>query len=118
LTLPPPVGENDNDNWLSPANHPCHDGLVTYLDLACRSQRRVKMTLRSATKSLLVLVLALPVIQAVLYWVRGLTASMGDEAGAAVISHVATVCQIIWSITLVGLVIVLALVTVNERPEE
>ena len=42
------------------------------------------MTLRSAAKTLLVLVLALPVAQIVLIWVRGLLNSMGDAAGSAI----------------------------------
>ena len=37
------------------------------------------MILRSAAKTLLVLVLALPVAQIVLLWVRGLLNSMGGE---------------------------------------
>jgi hypothetical protein len=77
------------------------------------------MTLRSATKTLLVLTLALPVVQCVLIWVRGLLTSMGDQQGGVIIGHVGTVCQVLWSISLVGLVIVLALVVLNERaPEE
>jgi hypothetical protein len=74
------------------------------------------MTLRSATKSLLVLALALPIVQAVLIWVRGLLASMGDDAGAAIIGHVGTACLVVWSITLVGLLIVLALTSLNAPP--
>lgn len=76
------------------------------------------MTLRSATKTLLVLALALPVVQCVLIWVRGLLASMGDPEGAAVIGHVGTVCLVVWSISLVGLIIVLAILTLNENPRE
>ena len=34
---------------------------------------------------------------------------MGDEAGAAIIGHVGTACQVVWSVCLVGLVIVLAM---------
>jgi hypothetical protein len=75
------------------------------------------MTLRLATKVLLALTLGLPVIQVVLIWVAGLLKSMGDEAGAAIIRHVGTGCQVIWSISLVGLVIILALMTLNERPQ-
>jgi hypothetical protein len=78
--------------------------------------RRI-MTLRSATKVLLTLALGLPVIQAVLIWVAGLLKSMGDEAGATIIRHVGTGCQAVWSVCLVGLVIVLALVALNERPQ-
>jgi hypothetical protein len=75
------------------------------------------MTLRSATKILLTLSLGLPVIQAVLTWVVGLLKSMGDEAGATIIRHIGTGCQILWSVSLVGLVIVLALVTLNNQPQ-
>jgi hypothetical protein len=83
-----------------------------------RSTEDAPVTLRSATKSLLVLALTLPVAQAVLIWVRGLLASMGDAAGAVVVGHVATACQVVWSLSLVGLVIVLALVVLNERPSD
>ncbi len=77
------------------------------------------MTLRSATKTLLVLALALPVVQCVLIWVRGLVTSMGDQEGGAIIGHVGTACQAAWAISLVGLVIVLAILVINERtPEE
>jgi hypothetical protein len=77
------------------------------------------MTLRSATTTLLVLVLALPVAQIVLLWVRGLLLSMGDPDGAAMVGHVGTACQVAWALCLVGLVVVLALVSLNDRsPEE
>jgi hypothetical protein len=77
------------------------------------------MTLRSATKTLLVLVLALPVAQIVLMWVRGLLTSMGDPDGAAMIGHAGTACQVAWALCLVGLVVVLALLALNEpQPEE
>jgi len=76
------------------------------------------MTLRSAIKWLLVVALALPVVQAVLVWVGALLDSMGDAPGAAVIGHVGTACQVVWSISLVGLVIVLALVAMNEQTPE
>ena len=56
------------------------------------------MTLRSATKTLLTLALGLPVVQAVLIWVAGLLTSMGDEAGATIIRHVGTGCQVVWSV--------------------
>ena len=76
------------------------------------------MTLRSATKTLLVLVLALPVAQIVLIWVRGLLNSMGDAEGGAIIGHVGTICQVVWALCLVALVIVLSLVVLNNRPPE
>jgi hypothetical protein len=76
------------------------------------------MTLRSALKSLLVLALALPVAQCVLFWIRGLVLSMGDVAGAAIIGQISTGCMALWTMSLVGLVIVLAVVAVNDRPAE
>jgi hypothetical protein len=76
------------------------------------------MTLRSATKTLLVLVLALPVAQVVLIWVRGLLNSMGDAEGGVIIGYVGTACQVVWALCLVAVVIVLALVVLNERPPE
>jgi len=76
------------------------------------------MTLRSATKTLLVLALALPVAQCVLIWVRGLLTSMGDSDGAAIIGHVGTACGVVWLISLVGLVITLALTVLNEPKNE
>jgi hypothetical protein len=60
----------------------------------------------------------LPIVQAVLIWVRVLLASMGDEAGAAIVGNVGTACLVAWSISVVGLVIALALVVINERPPE
>jgi hypothetical protein len=75
------------------------------------------MTLRSATKGLLTLALGLPVVQAVLIWVAGLLSAMGDENGAAIIRHVGTGCQVVWSVALVSLVIVLAILAVNEPPQ-
>jgi hypothetical protein len=76
------------------------------------------MTLRCAMKTLLVLVLALPVAQIVLVCVRGLLSSMGDAEGGAIIGHVGTVCLVAWALCFVALVIVTALVVLNDRPTE
>ena len=76
------------------------------------------MTLRSATKTLLMLVVALPVAQIVLIWFRGLLNSMGDANGGAIIGHVGTAFQVVWALCFVALVIVLALVVLNDRPPE
>jgi hypothetical protein len=75
------------------------------------------MTLRSATKTLLCLAIALPIVGAVLIWVAGLLQSMGDPAGVRILFYVGLVCEIIWSTSLVGLVILLAIITLNEPPE-
>jgi hypothetical protein len=74
------------------------------------------MTLRTATKVLLTFALGLPVVQAVLTWVAGLLSSMGDQAGAAIIRHVGTGCQVLWTVSIVALVIVLAILNLYERP--
>lgn len=75
------------------------------------------MTLRAATKALLLLVLGLPVVMAVLVWVAGLLAAMGDPVGARVIGYVGVACEAVWAVSLVGLVIVLALAVVGEGQE-
>jgi hypothetical protein len=43
---------------------------------------------------------------------------MGDAAGAAVIGHVGTACQVAWTISLVGLVIALAVQALQDRPPD
>jgi hypothetical protein len=73
------------------------------------------MSLLSATKLLLVLALAIPMIHIVLIWVRGLLTSMGDSAGAAIIGHLGTACLAVWPVSLVGLVVVVALIVVSEH---
>lgn len=75
------------------------------------------MTLRNAVKTLLVLVLALPMVAAVLVWVVGLLRAMGDAAGAAVVGYVGTACQVTWLVCLVGLLVTLAMMALaDERP--
>jgi hypothetical protein len=76
------------------------------------------MTLRSATTTLLGLAVGLPIVQAVLFWVGGLLKNMGDEDGAKIIQHVVTACQVAWAVSVVGLVISLALLVLNERSEQ
>ncbi len=76
------------------------------------------MNVRPALKTLLSLALALPVIQCVLIWVRGLLLSMGDQGGAAVIGYVGTACLVVWSISLVGLILVLAIASLLEKHGE
>jgi len=72
------------------------------------------MTLRSAAKTLLVFALALPIVQATLLWIGGLLTAMGDLGGADIVRHVASGCQVVWAVGLVGLVVVLAFVVLNE----
>jgi hypothetical protein len=72
--------------------------------------------LRNAIKTLLVLVLALPVVAAVLVWVVGLLRAMGDAAGAAIVGHVGTACNVVWLVSLVGLLVALASSALAESP--
>lgn len=76
------------------------------------------MTPKNAIKTLLVFVLALPLVAAVLVWVVGLLRAMGDAAGAAVVGHVGTACYVIWLVSLVGLLVALAAAAVAEPPKE
>ena len=75
------------------------------------------MTMRAAARSLLVLAVALPVVAVALTWAGGLLRTMGDAAGARAVGHVATACQVAWLVSLAGLVIALAFVTVGKSQE-
>jgi hypothetical protein len=75
------------------------------------------MTLRSATKTLLTLAVALPIVGAVLVWVAGLLQAMGDPAGVRMIFYFGIACEVVWCASLVGLVILLAITTHNEPPD-
>jgi len=76
------------------------------------------MNSRSATKLLLVLVLGLPVLLAVLGWVVGLLAAMGDEAAAEVLMSMNTGFSVLWLVAVVGLVIALAVQNLDDPHEE
>jgi len=73
------------------------------------------MKLRNAVKTLLVLVLALPMVAAVLVWVNGLLRAMDDAAGATVVRYLAMACQVAWSVCLVGLLVTLALMALGDE---
>ncbi len=72
------------------------------------------MTTRSATKLLLILVLGLPLMLAVITWVDGLLHAMGDASAACVLGHVSTVLRVIWLVSVVGLVVMLAIQSLDE----
>jgi hypothetical protein len=40
---------------------------------------------------------------------------MGDVAGAIAVGYVVTACQVVWAVCLVGLLITLAMVVVNDE---
>jgi hypothetical protein len=75
------------------------------------------MTLRRAIRWLLLVVLGLPLGQAVLLWTAGLLAAMGDDAAAGVVRHLNTAVGVAWLVALVGLVVALALQSSSEPPE-
>jgi hypothetical protein len=75
------------------------------------------MSLRLATKSLLGIVLGLPLLHAILAWVSALLGAMGDDGGAAVVGRVGLGIGILWLASLAALVIVLALRSLDERED-
>jgi hypothetical protein len=75
------------------------------------------MRSRTAVKVLLALVLGLPLLQAVLVWVGGLLNAMGDPATSSVLGHVNTAVGIVWLVSVVGLVVALAIQTIDEPRE-
>lgn len=75
------------------------------------------MTLRCALRWLVVLALAIPLGQSLLWWVAGLLKAMGDAPAAAVLGHVNTALGVVWLLSLVGLVVTLALESLKKPPE-
>jgi hypothetical protein len=76
------------------------------------------MTLRAAVRLLLMLVLGLPLVQAVLVWVGGLLRAMGDDAAAGVIGGINTGVGALWLVTLVGLVVALGFDSLDRPPRD
>lgn len=76
------------------------------------------MNLRNSMKTLLVLVLGLPILLAVLEWVAGLFAAMGDDVTANVLGHISTGARVIWLVSLVAAVVVLAIQSLELTREE
>lgn len=76
------------------------------------------MTSRTAVKLLLILVLGLPILQVVFTWVGGLLSAMGDGAAAGVLEHLGTTVRITWLVSIVGLIVMLAIQSLEEPREE
>ena len=76
------------------------------------------MASRNAVKLLLALVLGLPILLAVLGWIVGLLTAMEDAAAATVLRYLSTGVSVLWLVTVVGLVIALALETLDEPGEQ
>jgi hypothetical protein len=68
----------------------------------------------SAVKLMLALTLGLPLLQAVLMWVGGLLTAMGDPTTSTVLGHINTATGIAWLVSVVGLVVALALQSLDE----
>ena len=76
------------------------------------------MTSRSAVKILLGFVLGLPVLLVVLGWVAGLLTAMEDVAAAGVLRDLSTGFSVLWIVAVVGLIIAMAVETLDEPREE
>lgn len=76
------------------------------------------MTLRVAVRLLLMLVLGLPLLQAILMWVGGLLRAMGDDVAAGVIGGINTGAGVLWAVTFVGLVVALAIDALDRPPRD
>ena len=76
------------------------------------------MSSRNAVKFLLILVLGLPILQAMLAWIGGLLGAMGDKATAHVLSYINTATGVIWLISVVALVVALALRSLEDIKQE
>ncbi|MGI9428906.1 MAG: hypothetical protein ACR2NM_09630 [Bythopirellula sp.] len=75
------------------------------------------MNSRAAVKLLLGFVLGLPVVIAVLGWVGGLLTAMEDSTAANILMHLSTAFSVLWLVTIVGLVIALAVESLDEPGE-
>lgn len=73
---------------------------------------------RSAVKAFLVLVLSLPVVYLVLVWISNLLEAMGDEPVVAVLGYFLVAVQIVWLLSVVGLVLLLAVLSLEYDPGE
>ncbi len=76
------------------------------------------VNLRTVLKTLLVVVLGMPLLSVVLSWVVGLLAVLGDAAGASAFKFINTAVQVLWLVSLIGLVVVLALEALEHSREE
>lgn len=76
------------------------------------------MNFRTALKTLLVLVLGLPILSVVLVWVAGLLGAMGDAGAANVLGHINSAARVIWLVSLVGIVVVLGMESLDRHREE
>ncbi len=74
--------------------------------------------MRSVIRGLVVAALGLPVAQAVLVWVGALLSGMGDDHGAAVVRCLGSACLVVWTVTLVALLILVAIVVGNDTSRE
>ncbi len=72
------------------------------------------MRSRTAVKLLLAFVLGLPLLQAVLVWVGRLLTAMGDPTTNSVLEHVSTAIGIVWLVSVVGLVVALAVQSLDQ----
>jgi hypothetical protein len=72
------------------------------------------MTLRSTIRLLLGLAIGLPLLQTLLFWVSGLLTAMGDEAAANFLQRLNVAAAVLWLVSLVGLIVLLAVHAVSD----
>ena len=73
------------------------------------------MNTRNLLKTLLVLVLGLPLLQMVLVWVGGLLTAMGDATAAGVLQHINTTARVLWVVSVVALVVTLSIKSLDQQ---
>jgi hypothetical protein len=76
------------------------------------------VNLRIALRTLLTLVLGLPILSVVLIWVAGLLTALGDAGAANVLGHINTAVRVLWLVSLVGIVVVLGIDSLDRFREE
>ena len=76
------------------------------------------MNARSSIKFLLVLVLGFPLLQTLFGWVGGLLDAMGDAGAAQVLTQINVGIRVIWLVAMVGLVVALAVGSLDETVEK
>ncbi len=72
---------------------------------------------RTTLKIVLTLVLGLPPLLIVLAWIADLFNALGDPAVGGILGHINTAVRVVWLLCIVGLVLLLALQSMDEPTE-
>ena len=68
--------------------------------------------IRQGIRTLLLLVIALPLAHMILSWIKALLVAIHDQPGSEVLEGLTSTCQIGWLLSVVGLLIVMGVDTV------